>query len=85
MATAKKSTLKAYQKGLIYKDRGSKVPIQFVDIFDNSPPMLKSATKRVGYNAHGGIYMVETARQKIFWKDKGGEIEFKGILQKEAK
>lgn len=37
--------------------------------------------KRWGYG--GSLIGVETNKQMMFWRDKGGSLEFKGILNKD--
>ncbi len=79
MTQAKKTTLQSYKRKIKWTNK-TDMPFGQGWAINEVIKRYKIPAKRWGY--WHSIIGVETNKQYIFWKDLGGELEFKGLLNK---
>ena len=79
MAKVSPSTLQAYSRKVKWGKHKS-MPMMPGEAIKFVIKHYKIPAKRWGYLPGSSIIGVETNKQQLFWMDKGGHLEFKGLL-----
>lgn len=82
MTQAKKSTLENYKSKIKFTTKKN-LPFSQGYAINALVKNYKIPVKKWGYD--GALIGLETNKQYLFWRDIGGELEFKGLLNKKVK